>query len=161
MARIPRAPKEPTLDAFDSFMGASPKPVKKKTLGNAAVKRYVKATTKLIEHNEWGAFKISNVVALHMWCHSRVYGVDALELEQGAEFEKARIRAGQLMKKQFGGELPALVDYVKWVWRDENRREQWRRKNGHPGKVLGWRLVFGPHKVVEYRIEQRRRTGDQ
>ena len=160
MARIPRgtANKDSADEYFDSFIGKAP--TKKKPLRPSQVLRYVREVEEMIRSKDFSGFLVSHSVAMHMWCYERVYQTEALDLKEGTEFTRARQRAGQLLKKHFSGDLDQFRQYVQWVWRREKGREEWRRTNSTQGSILGWRLVFSPTLVVQYRVELARKRGE-
>ena len=81
----------------------------------------------------------------------------AAELK-GDELKQAKMSAGLFLKQRCNGNFETAVAYMKWVWKRERGREEWRRKEHIDGKVLGWRLILKvPSMWTEYRIGQERR----
>jgi len=93
-------------------------------------------------------------VALYEWCHERIYGVPLAELAKRAAWSGPVFAAARMLKDDFTGDPTKMVDYVRWAWKREAGREAMRRagRNANVGR-LGWRLLFGPYVLTDYRIE--------
>ena len=89
-----------------------------------------------------GSAELHHVVALHAVLHRKVIGVDEEDLN-GSSFLGACSAARKLLASAFDGELPKLIDFVRWCWARENRREQQRvAENNTTASRLTWRAVF-------------------
>jgi hypothetical protein len=57
------------------------------------------------------------------------------------------------------GDRTAMFEYVTWAWIEEKRKDEWRKANGKPGRVLSWQLLFGPASPIfaEWQVVRSRR----
>lgn len=103
----------------------------------------------------------THLVALYEWCHEKVYGVRPSELSTRAAWKTVTFAASKLMRDEFRGSAPAVVDFIRWSWKREAGRERARRagSNVHVGR-LGWRLQFAMrYLVTDYRVDLARTGG--
>lgn len=108
----------------------------------------------------WSEMTPAMFVALYAWLHSEVYGVDPSAELAGKTGLAARGAAKRMVDEMFDGDRVAAVDFVRWSWRREKGREQWRRDNGQAGSRMGWRWQFGPALVNDYRVHLRRQRAE-
>jgi hypothetical protein len=107
--------------------------------------------------NDWSEARPAHVVALYAWCHEQTYGVTPVELV-GLNWLAAGTAAGKLARDEFDGRLEGVVEFMRWVWRREAKREKWRRENKHEGGRIGWRAQFVQrYLVTDWRIDAARR----
>ena len=113
--------------------------------------RQLTETHTMMKSDDWSKAKASHLVALYSILHEMVYGV-APELK-GDELKLAKLSAGTFLKSRCSGNFVKAVEYMKWVWKRERGREEWRREKHIDGKVLGWRLILKhPAFWTEYRV---------
>lgn len=118
-------------------------------------KAYAECETRR-ESDDWVGAKPAHFVALYVWCHTKIYGVAPAELE-GFEWWAATRAAETLLEKEFGNDPYSLVDFMKWCWREESRREKWRKEHKTEGGRLTWQAQFRPAgRMTEYRIQKMR-----
>lgn len=118
--------------------------------------KQITETHAMMKSDDWSQAKASHLVALYVILHEKIYGV-APELK-GDELKQAKLVAGQFLKTRCKGKFEKAVEYMKWVWKRERGREDWRRNNHIDGKVLGWRLILKVDSMwTEYRVGQERR----
>ncbi len=120
----------------------------------------IAAIDERVERDEWPAEDGPEMlVALFCWAHNEIYGVSCVQ-EVARVFRGARSAAEKLIRVEFGGDSEKAVEYMRWVWKREREREQWRRKNTGFGKVLTWRhvLMYG-ELVKEMRLDGLRTNG--
>jgi hypothetical protein len=118
--------------------------------------RQIRETKVMMDTDDWGCAKASHLVALYVILHEMIYGVEP-ELK-GDELKQSKMAAGTFLKSRCNGNFETAVAYMKWVWKRERGREEWRRNEHIDGKVLGWRLILMvPSMWTEYRIGQERR----
>lgn len=121
------------------------------------VARWLEEMTKMLNSSEWDDAKPVHIVALFMWCHTQVYGVEPAEL-RGLEYGKAAMLAATALKHNFNGDIPAFVDFIRWAWDREYRREQWRRSNGKEGARMTFYTQFSTSLVTDYRLDLARKA---
>jgi hypothetical protein len=109
--------------------------------------------------DDWQDVTPGLLLAVHCWCHRRVYGADPIFTS--GDWKLALLRAGSLVKRQFDGDATAALAYVRWSWQREGRRENYRRgTNGEVnGSSLGWALVLGGRLLTDYRVHLARTRG--
>lgn len=103
---------------------------------------------------DWSEATASTFVALVCVLHERVYDVP-LTLAPKERLFAARA-AGQMLQREFGGDVGAMASFIRWTWQREKQREEWRRKNARDGGSVGWRLQFGGHVLTDYRLARAR-----
>lgn len=133
-------------------------PPKKRALGPTTARvQNMMATAKLhFKAGEWGAATSHDVVALYALFHEHVYGVVPTELV-GKEWMGAASQAKRFIREHFGESIPAVVEYMRWLWTREKEREQWRRDNGKEGGRISWRMQFSANgNLTEYRVNKLR-----
>lgn len=100
------------------------------------------------ELGDWTGAQGIHLAALYGWCHRQTYGVEDAEVVIGDLTPIAQ--AADRMVKQLGGPNE-VVDYMRWCWNRERRAIEWRRQSGRESRRLGWRLLFGPCLLTDYR----------
>jgi hypothetical protein len=108
---------------------------------------------------DWQRADALHLVLLYAELHRQVYGADALEVVAAKALALAAKAARNLVESYFEGDYGAAVSFMRWAWRRELEREEWRRANNREGGRLGWRLQFSPSLVSDYRVSGQRRTG--
>jgi hypothetical protein len=107
---------------------------------------------------QWDQARGHHLVALYEWLHREVYGVEAAELD-GRTWAIAASMAGRQVANEFGGRPEAAVDFLQWVWKREQGREQYRRDTHREGGRIGWRIQFGRQLLTDYRVSLARMSG--
>jgi len=102
---------------------------------------------------DWSAARAPHLVALYAHCHRTAYGVEPTELENGRNYAAASAMAKRLVEETFET-MQACVDFMRWVWQEEIRKEKWRKENGVDAVPIGWRFQFTPRGtlVTRYRV---------
>lgn len=136
---------------------ASPAARGSRALANARAE--VEAMVRQARGGDFSSAQVKHAVALHAFLHHAVTGVEDAELE-GEAFLGACSAAGKLCRDAFVDQVPDLVEYVRWAWARERRREAKRRsEQDQDGRRLGWRLLFGGRGLLtDYRVAQHRVT---
>lgn len=142
--------------ALATMVGSKRKP-KRRAVNVAAVRAELET---MLARNDYGAMQPTHLVALWVRCHEKVYGVTPAEMN-GEAWLGARSAAEKLVRVEFGGDVAAAVEFLRWTW----KREQWREtRAAHNGENrvgrIGWRLQFVlRHLLTDYRIDVARRGG--
>jgi hypothetical protein len=106
---------------------------------------------------EWDGATGAHLVALYDKLHLAVYGV-AGDLDRKSRMF-ATSAATAMVKRDFQGDVAAAVQFMKWVWKREQEREEWRRANKRDGQRVGWRLQFCFGALVaDYRVHNARQS---
>lgn len=111
-------------------------------------------TRKMMETGVFTDATASHFLALHDELHSKIYGVPDPDLV-GGSVRGARSQA-QSIVEALG--VARTVDFVRWAWLDEQRRETWRRENHRDGARMSAARLFSRAKLTEYRISLSRRA---
>jgi hypothetical protein len=114
-----------------------------------------------IRSGRWGDAAPRHLVALYDLMHSRVYGVQCVELlpRDRAIFT---FSAKRLLDREFDGVPGAMAEWMRWVWQREADRERRRRFEGREtSSRIGPRLMFGGALITDWRLSQMRRAASQ
>jgi hypothetical protein len=108
---------------------------------------------------DWDGATGAHLVCLYEFLHREVYGVPSDVVDR-----KTRMFAGaaadRLIARDFGADAGEAVRFMKWVWKRESEREEWRRANRRDGQRVGWRLQFCfASLVTDYRLHVARQAG--
>lgn len=106
---------------------------------------------------DWSGASGTHLVALYAWLHAQVYGVENAELD-GRQWALAAQAAGRMVANHFADDYGSAVVFLRWAWKREQGREQWRRENHKDGGRIGWRLQFSGSIVTDYRVDSARRS---
>jgi hypothetical protein len=105
---------------------------------------------------EWAGAKPVHIVAFYCALHEHVYGVEPEEV-RGSVYLFAASAAERMLRTDFNLNVEDFIEFIRWVWIREEEREKWRRENGREGGRIGWRLMFSPNFLTDYRISKARR----
>ncbi len=113
------------------------------------------------QSGDFGKATGRHMVALYVECHVAVYGVEPVEITDGLTWHGAVASAQRMLDKDFGGDVEAMLDFVRWLWARERRIEKRRRSDGDTtGRRIGWRLMFCVRSVLtDYRVACERSGG--
>ena len=147
--------------ARESVAGFLSHKAKKTPIGGAAgTKKLAKIEVAVLdaEHRskagEWGDATGRTFVGLYALCHRIVYGEIPLELYEKAQFGTACRMAIRALREWFGGDTGLLVEFVKWSWEREKRRDAWAIQNGRDRGRMGVRFQFSAAMVQDWRIDK-------
>lgn len=147
-------PERKSAKTLTEFMQAPPKRMRPETYLEKAEKARGQVR-EMCGSGDWSGAVGLHLVALYEFLHREVYGVEPLELDARAWF-LAQGTAGRMVERYFGGDCGACVSFVRWAWRREQEREEWRRRNNRDGQRIGWRLMFSAALVSDYRVHGKR-----
>lgn len=103
------------------------------------------------ESGEWEGATGGHLVALYDKFHSTVYGV-ASDLDRKG-WMYATSAADRMVLRDFEASPANAVRFMRWLWKEEARREEWRRENHRDGRRIGWRLQFCFGTLIaDYRV---------
>ncbi len=120
--------------------------------------RALAAVEMMRRHDAWSDARPVHLVALYCWCHEAVYGVAPDELATGQAGKRARIQAvgaaRNMLSRDFGGNVVAMVGYIKWVWGRVKGKEEWALRSGATVGRVGWQQMFaGRSLLTDYKVE--------
>lgn len=96
-----------------------------------------------------------HLVVLYLKSHKWCYGVD--DSLTGTEVYRAVCSAATMVKREYRGDYRAAIDFIRWAWREEKRKEAWAIEQGISRNRLTWRHLFMFKDLhVSYRLEQER-----
>ncbi len=143
------------LDDFIGDRGKSRKPGH--AISKAAVEREIERARRMMRDGDWAEARATTFVALWSLLFERTYGVPAPLLPRERLFA-ARL-AGAMLKREFDSDPAAMASFMRWAWKREKEREEWRRVHKRDGGSVGWRLMFGPNLLTDYKLAAARRSG--
>jgi hypothetical protein len=107
---------------------------------------------------KWKDATGTHLVALYEWVHEKIYGVLPLELD-GRAWARAASMANRMVATHFENDFEKAVTFMRWVWRGEKKREEWRRDKGVDGGRIGWWQMFnGGRFITDYKVSVDRAT---
>ena len=116
-----------------------------------AVERSCLEMKEMAESGDWSEARGTHVVALYAWLHACVYGVEPSELTP-KQWGIAAAAATRMVDQEFKRDYGSAVQFLRWTWKREQKREEWRRQQHRDGGRIGWRLQFSNALIVEYRL---------
>lgn len=148
-----------------ALLGPLQPKAKKKTssrgIGRAAADKLMREVDEKIENQDFASFTVKHWVAFFCWIHDAVYDLDCLD-EVRVEWNAAASAVQRLLNEEFDNDDESFAEYMKWIAKDEERAELWRRSNRRSGRRLRWRDVFLLRaRLNDYRLFQARTSGPQ
>jgi len=110
----------------------------------------------MFDTNDWSECKARHLVAIYDLMHTKVYGVDAADLNSTARYSYTMM-ANAFVKREFNGDYIRAVKFLRWAWNREGRWEKWRRENKTGGRRLTIYNLFSGRVLTEYRTDLARR----
>lgn len=104
------------------------------------------------EISPWKGATARTLIALYEIMHERVYQV-ASELT-AKQRQDAMIVASKLLNSKFGGDIVAMVEFMRWAWLDEERR--WNNAKASPKRMV-WNFLFSSSKYADWQAAIRRK----
>jgi hypothetical protein len=105
---------------------------------------------------DWSGAKGKVFVGLYALCHEIVYGDVPLELTENQELTIGARMVNRVLHDFFDDDPDALVEFIKWSWEAEKRKESWALRNGISRQRMRVRLQFSARLVQDYRTEKQR-----
>ena len=156
--RIPAEQHELALRIATESKAAAKKASRPKGSARDAMASAREEAKAMTEGGDWSEAQPRHLVALHSLLHEHVYGVEPLMTAR--EHGIATSCAAGMLRYDFEGNVAMMVEFIRWCWRREAEREQWRRQNGRDGGRLDWRRQFtGKGPLTDYRVELARKVG--
>lgn len=116
----------------------------------------VAVATERARAGDWSESTPLDYVALFAVLHESVYGVAPGGFGP-PERHRACGLAAVLLKRDFAGDVAGLVEFMRWAWARERKREAERRAKGvTAGWNINFRLMFGGVLVNDYIVERER-----
>lgn len=153
MKPLPPIPEQKTLgDWIDSF-ATKAKPKRKKTARSASgYSKSVEEAMVFAKHGDWEGAEPRHMVGLYAALHTQVYGVPPDELKD--VWRGAVASAKSMLEKNFDNDPYKLVEFIRWTWLRERKREEKRRAEKQDGSRIGWVLQFKHQAMLtDYRVE--------
>lgn len=155
-------PRPPTPTPAELALSAFVGPVKKgrKKSPGSHRKAHIEQVTDMVKHRDYADMTPGRLVALYWLCHERVYGVAPTELNTAAAWNRAMKSAGKMVAEHFDGDVQRAVVFMRWVWNDERRKEEWRRANKRNGRRITWQGQFvRDYLITDWRASVMRARG--
>jgi hypothetical protein len=94
-----------------------------------------------------------SLVCVWAWAHEQIYGVSPASELAGTNWLAAGSAAKGLIANEFSGDAARALNFIKWALGREQKREEWRRREGQMGGRLTWRQLFHMRQLlVDYRV---------
>lgn len=155
---LPPIPEQKTLgDWVDSFATTTKaKPKRKKTArSSSGYSKAVEEATVLAKQGEWEGAEPRHMVGLYAALHHQIYGVAPDELKD--VWRGVVAAAKSMLEKDFENDTCKMVEFIRWTWARERRREEKRRAEKQEGTRIGWVLQFKHRSMLtDYRVEMAR-----
>ena len=144
-------PAEPSAaDLLDAEVGAMKKR-KKSCNPRASFDKAIAEVTAMRESKNWKGAKGRHLVALYVWLHTEIYGVEPAELLVKTAYIRACGAAERLLKDDFGGDCERVVGFLSWVWAKERTKTKAGKQDSFR---IGWRYQFATKTLLtNYRVE--------
>lgn len=131
-------------------------PTKKRKYTPRSVSGYEQARTQadvFAKSGTWGDAEPRHLVGLYALLHEQVYRVPPDELKDA--WKTAVGVATRTLKNEFDDDICAFVEFIRWTWVIERKKESTRIRNpGEDTFTIGWQYQFKPTKLLtSYRIE--------
>ncbi len=95
-------------------------------------------------------------VGLYALCHRIVYGEVPLELFEKREFSVAARMATKALHEWFEDDPTLLVEFIKFCWEREKRRDAWAIREGKDRTRMRARFQFSATMVQDWRVDRTR-----
>jgi len=137
--RAGESPPTEAQVALDAFVG----PPRSRKSAAPRRKQHIEEMTERMKRKSWEGITPGKLVALYWLCHQRVYGVVPAELDKAPTWRSAMQGAGSMVKRHFDGDVQRAIIFMRWVWTQEQSREEWRRANNKSGgRRISWQNQF-------------------
>lgn len=123
------------------------------------IERVANEVDRMVKAGDWNPASPYHLVSLFGRCYKEVYGIPEFETENPKTFGLAAILAKNLLAKRFSGNIKLMVEFIRWTWKREVAREEWRKQNATEGrefKRIGFRLQFSDSLFSDYVLHLRR-----
>ena len=101
---------------------------------------------------DWEDAKAATFVGLYALCHRLVYGVLPSELVAAGTFKLAVRMAAKAKHELFHDDGIALVEFVRWTWEREKRKNSWAQSKSVDRNRMSWKWQFSRAMETDYRI---------
>lgn len=143
-------------EAIASRVEAWVQPAKKRAksvgISDRVMERLAEEVSKMVLSGDWSTATPRHFVALYVWLHREVYGIDDAGLTLKVRVTAA-ILSAKMLRDFFAEDQGAMAAYLRWAWRREHSREKWRRENRRSGGVLTWYALFSGKLLTDYRLQ--------
>lgn len=146
---------EENASPFKQWIG--PVKARPKVVTDAAIARATEEAREMMRAGDFTHARPVHFVAIYVRQHERVYGVAPARAELSPEQRLTACRlVSTLIRSEFGDDLNAFADFMRWVWMREQKRWTPERRR------IAWGTMFrASFLLTDYRIAvaQQRRTG--
>jgi hypothetical protein len=145
------------VDPKSGEVKPKPKPKRRATMAAGVFNRALTEVNAMMLTQDWSEFSARHVVALYDLMFKKTYGIEPVMT--AAERHRFVMQAAQFVKREFGDDFDAALDFYQWLWAREIDREKWRRENGREGGSLSMWSMVASKPLNEYRLSlTRKRT---
>jgi hypothetical protein len=147
--------EEKAREAAAKFIGELPKK-KRPAKPKKKIEEYVEEAKLCASSGDWSGAGGRVFVGLFAFFNTLLYGSIPLELYEARELSMGAKAANRALHEFFNDDKSALVEFMKWSWESEKRKDAWAMRNGKTRQRMLLRWQFSPQKVQDYRVEKSR-----
>lgn len=152
---LPPIPEQKTLGDWVDSIATNAKPKQKRARTARSSSGYTLAIAEASERakqGNWEGAEPRHMVGLYAALHQQVYGVAPDELKD--VWRGAVTSAKSMLEKEFDNDPRKMIEFIRWTWARERRREEKRRADKQEGSRIGWVLQFKHRSMLtDYRVE--------
>lgn len=141
--------------ALSDFLDPPDKPKKPRSSSSEKGKRALRLAMQNAKirasEGDWDDANPRDFVGLFAVCHSLVYGVEPLELQEQTELKKATRIARKCLENHFADDHAEFVEFIKWAWKRQEGKIAWAHRNGREISRLNIYIQFSTGFVTDFR----------
>lgn len=152
------SPREDADASLQKFLDYGPKRAPRKRKPKPApLKQAIEDAQRRSSSGDWDDATGATFVGLYALCHRLIYGVEPADLVPRGPFQAAAKAAKTCLHANFDDDPSDFVDFIRWTWVREEKREAWARANHKERGRISIRLQFSPSLITDYRVDRERR----
>lgn len=151
MRRIREQAPESAADAWDRLCDSrKEKPKRKPSMSDRVLSKLIEEAKEFARTGEWANAAPRHFFALFEWLHREVYGIESFTTP--TDRLGAVSAVASMLTKRFDDDPTEMARFVRWTWKREKSREDWRRENERDGGRITWRIQFSGSLYGEWRL---------
>lgn len=152
VSRRPVALGKPVTDivSWAATAKKEDKPVKKSGITKQQFDKAMRDAAAMMKSGDFSTAKPLVIYALYCLMHEAVYGIATPETTTNDRRNGCFMVSG-LLRREFNGDVVALVDFVRWSWNREVEKLKWAKSKGFVPRRLSARIQFSNAHLADYR----------
>ncbi len=138
------------------FVGKEP-PKRSPGASRSQRERHIEEVRERIRTKEWDGLTAGKLVALYWIVHKEVYECYPVELDKAVIWTRAMQAAGKMVNHHFDGDVQRALTFMRWVWHEEERIEEWRKRSGAHGSISWKNQFYHDYLITKWRQAAARR----